>query len=145
MLRILEPTKAEADRLVTIDNNAFPSRRVAWTADNFRTFNGLIIADDAIEQGYIIVQIAADQAEIINVAVTSNNRRRGLGMELLATAQDIAKQNGATEVFLDVADDNLAALALYQKAGYDLAGRRKGYYLRQEGHRVDAQILQKQL
>jgi ribosomal-protein-alanine N-acetyltransferase len=52
-----------------------------------------------------------------------------------------AAAQGATRLFLEVADDNAAALALYARAGFSEAGRRPGYYARPDGGRQDALIL----
>ena len=62
-------------------------------------------------------------------------------MALLAAAIGLAQESGAESMFLEVAEDNAAALALYAKAGFTEAGRRRGYYRRSGGTAVDARVL----
>ena len=52
-----------------------------------------------------------------------------------------AAARGATRVFLEVAEDNLAARALYERTGFVEAGRRPGYYAAADGGRRDALLL----
>ncbi|MDP3371055.1 MAG: ribosomal-protein-alanine acetyltransferase, partial [Brevundimonas sp.] len=52
-----------------------------------------------------------------------------------------AATRGATRLFLEVAEDNMAALALYAGAGFVEAGRRPGYYARPHGRPRDALVL----
>ena len=56
-----------------------------------------------------------------------------------------AAANGVVRMFLEVALDNIPARQLYARAGYSLVGRRKGYYRRPDGSRMDALILFKSL
>ena len=55
-------------------------------------------------------------------------RRAGLGRRLLQGAQDRAASDGARAMFLEVAEDNFPARALYVACGYRPVGRRRGYY-----------------
>ena len=142
-VRLLTLAGDEADLLAFIDYAAFPDRLKPWSPDDFRTMSCKVIADDTVEKGYVAVQIAADQAEIVNLAVVPDHRRQGLGAELLNAAEDLVVERGATSMFLEVAIDNLAALALYRARGYTEEGRRRGYFLRKDGRRVDARILAK--
>ena len=144
-VRLLTLAGDEADRLAFIDYAAFPDRLNPWSANDFRTMSCQVIADETVEKGYVAVQIAADQAEIVNLAVVPNYRRNGLGAELLNAVEDLAVERGATSLFLEVAIDNLAALALYQGRGYTEEGRRMGYFLRKDGRRIDALILTKRM
>jgi [ribosomal protein S18]-alanine N-acetyltransferase len=69
-------------------------------------------------------QTIADEAEILNIAVDPSYRRRGVGSALLNAVCDQA--NGT--IFLEVAEDNTAAMALYRKLGFEPSGIRLGYY-----------------
>lgn len=82
---------------------------------------------------FIIISRAADQAEILTIATTKAARRQGLGRDLLNHAIGQIRKHGATDLFLEVAEDNAAALALYKKAGFQPIGRRPGYYRRAAG------------
>jgi len=108
---------------------AFPAAEV-WKADVFRAqlalpgVSGLIHADG----GLILCRVAADEAEILTFAVAPAVRRRGIGAALLQRAIALLRQGGAAMLFLEVAVDNAAALALYRQAGFGTVGRRRGYY-----------------
>jgi ribosomal-protein-alanine N-acetyltransferase len=96
-------------------------------------------ADGAI--GFALCRVAADEAELLTIAVHPEARRRGAGCALLAAAIDHARTAGARALFLEVGADNPAALALYGKAGLQVVGRRKSYYQRGEGPPADAVVM----
>lgn len=94
--------------------------------------------------GFILCRIAADEAEILTLAIGPSHRRRGLGASLLEAAMAAAAARGAKGLFLEVAADNVAARALYAKAGFVAVGARRGYY--QRGDRAtDAIVLRRDL
>lgn len=95
--------------------------------------------------GFILIRIAADEAEILTLAVQPAARRRGLGRRLVESGARAACAGGADRLFLEVAEDNAAARALYAAAGFVEAGRRRAYYPRAEGPAVDALILARAL
>ena len=82
---------------------------------------------------FIIVSTAADQAEILTIAVRKTARRQGLARRLLDQTVSHLKNMDAGELFLEVAEDNPGALALYRTAGFQPIGRRPGYYRRVTG------------
>ena len=78
--------------------------------------------------GYIAFSLIADEMEILNLAVRSDCRKRGMGTTLLKKAFEICKDNGVTSSFLDVKASNVPAITLYNKFGYVQIGIRKRYY-----------------
>ena len=78
--------------------------------------------------GFILFRIAADEAEVLTLAVSPASQHRGLGRRLLQAALDRAQARGAGRMFLEVASDNIPALALYAGAGFVQVGCRPGYY-----------------
>jgi ribosomal-protein-alanine N-acetyltransferase len=103
-----------------------------------------LIAGDGGGQGFILCRTAADQAEVLTLAVVPDQRRRGIGGRLLAAGLIQAAAAGARTMFLEVAEDNPAALALYAAAGFLVVGRRPGYYRRGAGA-VAAAVLSRDL
>lgn len=101
-------------------------------------------AEGGIE-GFVLARIAGGEAEILTLAVDPASRRRGLGERLVAAAVEAARAAEAGAVFLEVAVDNPAATSLYEKLGFVVAGRRRAYYARREGPRIDALILRRDL
>ena len=92
-------------------------------------------------EGFILIRIVADEAEILTLAVRPDVRRSGLGRALVVRAAASAAEEGADRLFLEVADDNAAALALYARCGFQQVGARPRYYARPDGSRRDALLL----
>ncbi|MEO8927785.1 MAG: GNAT family N-acetyltransferase [Caulobacteraceae bacterium] len=94
--------------------------------------------------GFILCRVAADEAEILTLAVDPLHRREGVAVALLETAMEAVRALGATSLFLEVAADNVPAAGLYAKGGFTAVGVRSGYYAR-AGGAVDALILRRDL
>lgn len=92
-------------------------------------------------EGFVLARVAADEAEILTLAVAPGARRRGLGRRLTEAAAELAAARGAASLFLEVAEDNAAGRGLYAAAGFAETGRRPGYYARPGAAAVDALIL----
>jgi ribosomal-protein-alanine N-acetyltransferase len=78
--------------------------------------------------GFLIGRQAADEAEILNLAVVRESRRKGAGGALLEAALEKFRSRGVSRVFLEVRDSNAAALEFYGRHGFSKIGRREGYY-----------------
>jgi ribosomal-protein-alanine N-acetyltransferase len=90
---------------------------------------------------FILIRVVADEAEILTLAVRPSSRRTGLGARLTKAAAERALSAGAQRLFLEVAEDNIAARALYDRMGFEAAGRRPRYYARADGPPADALLL----
>ncbi|MBM9402317.1 GNAT family N-acetyltransferase [Gluconacetobacter azotocaptans] len=89
---------------------------------------GVEEAGAEVPGGFVIGRVAADEAEILTLAVREGARRQGLGHALLAWLRTEAASHGARRLFLEVSAGNAAARALYRAAGFAEAGRRRAYY-----------------
>jgi [ribosomal protein S18]-alanine N-acetyltransferase len=78
--------------------------------------------------GFVSAPILGDRCELRRIGVIPSARGRGLGRDLLAGVIAHARVAGCVCVELEVAADNLAALALYRAAGFTVVGRRPRYY-----------------
>jgi [ribosomal protein S18]-alanine N-acetyltransferase len=78
--------------------------------------------------GFIMSRRAADEAEVLSVAVASAWRRRSLARRLLTRHLRKLAGVGVRRVFLEVDEGNVAARRLYRRAGFREIGRRAGYY-----------------
>lgn len=78
--------------------------------------------------GFVLARVAADEAEILTLAVVPASRRSGLATALLRAALSRAAASGAVAMLLEVAEANDAARATYARLGFLPVGRRKGYY-----------------
>ena len=94
--------------------------------------------------GYCIMSTGASEAHILNLCISTHHRRYGLGQKLLSHMLVLAKHKNVSTVFLEVRPTNEAALALYDKVGFNQIGIRNDYYPAKVG-REDAVILAKSL
>lgn len=88
--------------------------------------------------GYLGLWLMVDEAHITNVAVRRTHRRQGLAHLLLLAAFDISRQVAAKVLTLEVRVSNEGAQTLYEKFGFSVVGKRKGYY---SDNREDALIM----
>lgn len=102
---------------------------------------GLVLECDDGAAGFALWRIAADESELLTIAVDVRRRRRGLGRTLLKAVTDAAREAGAAVLFLEVGEDNPAALALYAGAGFSTVGRRRAYYERGAKSPADAVVM----
>lgn len=91
--------------------------------------------------GFVIGQIAADEAEILSVGVAPEWQRRGIARNMIEGLVRAARRAEVKRLFLEVAADNTAAIRLYKGLGFADVSRRKAYYRRPGGQPVDAVVL----
>ncbi|MET0330977.1 MAG: ribosomal protein S18-alanine N-acetyltransferase [Dyella sp.] len=94
--------------------------------------------------GYGIVSIAAGEAHVLNVCIGAAYRGRSLGRHMMRRLLDVARWNGAEQIFLEVRPSNPIAQALYESLGFTLIGRRPRYYPARDG-REDALVMSLEL
>jgi len=106
-----------------------------WSTQDFRD----CLASDAVflvaknadqVAGYVVAIDAADEGEILNLAVAPQGRRRGLGRALVERVLDVLSGRGASQIYLEVRESNAPARRLYAAHGFREVGRRKEYYRR---------------
>lgn len=88
----------------------------------------LVIEIEGQIAGFLVGRLAADQAEVFNLAVKHTHRRKGLGAGLLAAALRKFASHGALRAYLEVRESNRGAIAFYEKYAFVKTGRRNGYY-----------------
>jgi ribosomal-protein-alanine N-acetyltransferase len=91
--------------------------------------------------GFILGQLAADEAEILTIGVAPTWQRCGIAGLLIREFAASVCRAGAKRVLLEVAADNEPALALYFRQGFHCVGRRKCYYDRRGASFTDALVL----
>lgn len=111
------------------------SYSVPWSENTFRGLlrrrdAELVVAAavDGTVVGYAVLWCVLDQAELGNVAVAAQWRRRGVGERLVADMMRRAVQRRVNEVFLEVRPSNTGARRLYERLGFSMVGRRRNYY-----------------
>jgi [ribosomal protein S18]-alanine N-acetyltransferase len=140
----LEPM-TEEDLDWVVDNerdlHAFP-----WSRGNFSDSLGAGYLAHVLRQGgervaYAVMMMVMDEAHLLNLSVARERQGKGLGRALLQRLFELARRNGAVQLFLEVRPSNAAALALYNACGCEPVGRRKRYYPAPEGGREDAILM----
>ncbi len=106
------------------------------------TLVALIGERDGVLTGYLLARAILDEAEVLNIAVLPEERRRGLGAELLDGAIAILEGRAIGLIFLEVRESNQVAQTLYLSRGFRVVGLRAHYYERPREH---ALILQREL
>jgi ribosomal-protein-alanine N-acetyltransferase len=90
--------------------------------------------------GYGIMSTGAGEAHVLNICVRTDMRCRGIGRRMLEFLLDRGYEAGMLEAYLEVRPSNVAAIRLYQAAGFEQVGIRRGYY-QAVGGREDAVVL----
>ena len=94
-----------------------PNDYLAWVAE----VHGAVA-------GFVVARAVSEEAEILNLAVDPPRRRRGYARALLHHALAALAHLGAQNVFLEMRESNLSAIAFYHSLGFRNSGRRTGYY-----------------
>jgi len=133
ILRRLRGADAEACAAIHAAGFAYP-----WPASEIDA----LIASDSVAavsavdpttravRGFSLARIAADEAEILTIAVAAPFRRRGVGRALLRAQFTQLATAGVRSLFLEVEQTNAPAIALYRQLGFEPVGARPGYYKR---------------
>lgn len=147
-LRITPVPSEAAAALALLHRDCFPDD--PWGEPAIRRILGLFgafgfvawQADDPI--GFVLVRDLGEEAEILSLGVTPSARRAGAAQALLDAAFAEARRRAAKSVVLEVAENNVAARALYARLRFIGVGRRPRYYRTSDGP-VDALILRRSL
>lgn len=99
-----------------------------WLPDIYAGQPAWVAEADGKPVAFLIARTAADEMEILNLAVDPAQRRCGVGSGLLDAALTYGRLAGSRRVFLEVRESNLAARRFYQKHGFTVLGERPGYY-----------------
>jgi len=129
-------------------DDAWPEHSVAEVLAMPGAFAALAELDHdgaAVPAGFAIARQAADEVELLSLGVLAPYRGLRLGSRLIAAVVERARAGGARFVFLEVAEDNAPARALYGREGFVRVGRRPGYYRRYPGPSVAALTLRLRL
>jgi ribosomal-protein-alanine N-acetyltransferase len=126
--RIREATRSDLDAVAVLERAVFSD---PWEASAFAPHLGpyFLVAEvnDALV-GYVLGSRAADQAEVLNLAVASAHQRRGIATRLWGTLSGLLVRAGVRDVFLEVRESNRSALDFYDVLGFRTVGSRPRYY-----------------
>lgn len=126
------------DQIANLHQKCFPNK--PWAASDFADLKKSGCEIIASDNGFIVYRAVADEAEIITIGVAPDARRNGIAAAMLGIAEHELKKLNIKKIFLEVAQDNAPARALYAAAGYREIGVRPKYY---DG--IDAILMEKSL
>ena len=89
---------------------------------------GYVCLDGERAVSYGGMTTVLDEGQITDIATLAEYRRRGLAEAVLGALFDEARARGLKQVTLEVRESNLAAIALYEKFGFVIVGRRPRFY-----------------
>jgi ribosomal-protein-alanine N-acetyltransferase len=95
--------------------------------------------------GFAVSRMAADEAEILSIAIDAAYRGRGLSRDLLLTHLGHLAGRGVRTIFLEVEENNQPARALYERVGFGVIGRRERYYRQASGEQLNALLMRRDL
>ncbi|MBI2707098.1 MAG: ribosomal protein S18-alanine N-acetyltransferase [Proteobacteria bacterium] len=134
-------TFADCQDAATLHKQAFFR---GWTESVFQEFLqtpitfGLKVEENNTFSGYILWREIKDEAEILTLVIAPSNRQKGCGSALLTALFTILKDKGILHLFIEVAEDNDAAISFYRKHGFVFYGKRPHYYPREENKHICA-------
>ena len=132
-IRALRTQDLDAVAAMEADSYEFPWSRGIF-ADCLRAGHPCwVLCVDGAIAGYGVLSIGADEAHVLNICIGPDWRGQGLGRHLLRRLLDIARWNGAHQIFLEVRPSNPVAHALYVSFGFREIGRRPRYYPAKDG------------
>lgn len=123
-----------------------------WPSSEFESFLGeattpVYVACDARRRiaGFALIRLAADEAELLTIAVDPKWRGKKVGHALMRAAFDDLLLSPARRMFLEVDEQNAAAIRLYDREGFSTIAARKGYYPRPDGSAATALVMARDL
>ncbi|MDE2366235.1 MAG: ribosomal protein S18-alanine N-acetyltransferase [Betaproteobacteria bacterium] len=128
--KIRRMAPSDLDAVVAIEREVF---LFPWTRGNFSDsinsgYYCLVLDLDGRIFGYGVMTIGAEEAHLLTLSIAAGSQRKGWGERLLRHFIQIAMEQRARSMFLDVRESNHAATRLYERIGFRQVGRRRDYY-----------------
>lgn len=123
---------SDLDALVAVEQAVFDADRISrrsWRAFLQKPSAAVLVAEeDGQTAGCCVVLFRAGSSVSRLYSIAAAPGRSGVGRALLAEAERLSARRGAKSMRLEVRQDNLRAIGLYEKSGYRLFGRKPDYY-----------------
>lgn len=133
-MSLLRPlTASDLPTLVELEQQCFAD---SWSAQSWvplladpQRYPGWLLTDGAGRaRGYLAFSRVLDEAELLRIGLAPEVRGKGLARKMLLDAQSRLEAQGVGRFYLEVRESNLSAQRLYRHCGWQLDGRRRGYY-----------------
>jgi ribosomal-protein-alanine acetyltransferase len=138
---------ADLDQVIAIESAVYPH---PWSRGNFADSlkadydSSVCVRDDRI-LAYWLLMHAPDASHLLNFSIEPSHQRKGLGSRLLSHLLGVLRVRRVEAVVLEVRPTNLGALSLYERAGFERIGIRRGYYPAADRQREDAVVMRRDL
>lgn len=135
-------TSDDLDAIMEIEPHIYSH---PWSRGNFSdslksSYPAWVLEYDKKIIGYALMMMVLDEAHLLNLSIAKIFQKQGLGRLLLEHMIEMAKKQGATDMFLEVRPSNISAIALYENMGFNEMAIRRGYYPAHNG-REDAVLM----
>lgn len=146
---LTEQSESDLSQIAQLEKQLFSVG--SWTDDVLQEFfsqrhtHFFVMRLDNKIMGYCITQVMFDTAEILRIGVSRAYQRQGLAKQILMEVMVFLKKMEVDKLLLEVRNDNLSAIGLYQGFDFKQIHVRKNYYDNKDGTFTDALILQKAL
>jgi len=144
-MKLIEASLAHCEVLAELHAQGFDA---PWTVKAFTSalsspgvFTLIAVKGEDEPLGFVLVRVGGGEAEIQTLVTGKAARRSGVAKALMDAVLFKIRSAEVDKIFLEVATDNLAAQNLYRGLGFAKVGRRKAYYDRGTGGRVDALVM----
>lgn len=128
---IKEMKEGDVGRILEIEQRSFITPWTKKMIDETLSSSistGFIIEGGNILLGYIMLYSVLNEAHILNIATNPDYRRKGYATQLVRHIIEYCGKRGISDFFLEVRDSNIKAIKLYRMFGFEVVGKRKGYY-----------------
>ena len=143
-MKIVFMEQSHVEQIAELEQRCFSdpwSARSIESELNNRLSLWLVALDGDTVAGYIGSQTVLGEADMMNIAVSPEYRRRGVAQSLVQALEQHLRAKGAYRLTLEVRVSNAPAIALYEKLGFQQVGKRPNYY---SHPKEDAYILRKE-
>ena len=133
----------DLDQVIAIESSVYPH---PWSRGNFldslkANYDAGVCVEGQTILAYWLVMHAPDVSHLLNFSVDPGHQRQGLGAHLLTQLLQALKTRHVIAVVLEVRPTNHSALRLYERAGFERIGVRRGYYPAADRVREDAIVM----
>lgn len=127
---IVPMSGADLDQVLALERSIYP---FPWTRGNFTDsldsgYSAWLARSSERIDGYALMLLAADEAQLLNISVAPARQRAGVGASLFVHLRGVAEAAGSRRMFLEVRRSNAQAQAFYRQRGFQQIGERRGYY-----------------
>jgi len=132
----------DLDAIMAIEPQIYP---YPWTRGNFSDslnsgYTAQVLLEGERIVGYSLMMLVLDEAHLLNLSIAKTYQKQGLGRTLLEHMVAIAKNSQMANMFLEVRQSNISAIALYENMGFNEMAIRRSYYPAANG-REDAILM----